>query len=290
MTTEKKEKDYWDKVDVILRPLNGLLTAVAVGLLGYYTSGIVRQQETRDSNERVYTQLMSSREQADTGLRKDMFLSIISVFLRPEPTALEAKMLNLEMLAYNFHESLNLKPLFAHVDRQIVASTGREKADYVSRLNQVAKEITTRQLLLLEQVGQKFGRTVDFEKLKANPGGLELEPEKLKLDNMEREFTITVLDVDPQRRDIRMELGVRTSGESAAMQQRRTFHVGYYDFPMIDNTRLSGDQRAAVVVNQLNEAGADLTLVYFPGSYASLREKVSYDEVVEKLRVLGESR
>ena len=290
MTTEKKEKDYWDKVDVILRPLNGLLTAVAVGLLGYYTSGIVRQQETRDSNERVYTQLMSSREQADTGLRKDMFLSIISVFLRPEPTALEAKMLNLEMLAYNFHESLNLKPLFAHVDRQIAASTGREKADYVSRLNQVAKEITTRQLLLLEQVGQKFGRTVDFEKLKANPGGLELEPEKLKLDNMEREFTITVLDVDPQRRDIRMELGVRTSGESAAMQQRRTFHVGYYDFPMIDNTRLSGDQRAAVVVNQLNEAGADLTLVYFPGSYASLREKVSYDEVVEKLRMLGESR
>ena len=290
MTTEKKEKDYWDKVDVILRPLNGLLTALAVGLLGYYTSGIVRQQETRDSNERVYTQLMSSREQADTGLRKDMFLSIISVFLRPEPTALEAKMLNLEMLAYNFHESLNLKPLFAHVDRQIAGSTGREKADYVTRLNQVAKEITTRQLLLLEQVGQKFGRTVDFEKLKANPGGLELEPEKLKLDNMEREFTITVLDVDPQRRDIRMELGVRTSGESAAMQQRRTFHVGYYDFPMIDNTRLSGDQRAAVVVNQLNEAGADLTLVYFPGSYASLREKVSYDEVVEKLRVLGESR
>ena len=290
MTTEKKEKDYWDKVDVILRPLNGLLTALAVGLLGYYTSGIVRQQETRDSNERVYTQLMSSREQADTGLRKDMFLSIISVFLRPEPTALEAKMLNLEMLAYNFHESLNLKPLFAHVDRQIAAWTGREKADYVTRLNQVAKEITTRQLLLLEQVGQKFGRTVDFEKLKANPGGLELEPEKLKLDNMEREFTITVLDVDPQRRDIRMELGVRTSGESAAMQQRRTFHVGYYDFPMIDNTRLSGDQRAAVVVNQLNEAGADLTLVYFPGSYASLREKVSYDEVVEKLRVLGESR
>ncbi|HYR86108.1 MAG TPA: hypothetical protein VE422_18620 [Terriglobia bacterium] len=290
MSTEKKEKDYWDKVDVILRPLNGLLTALAVGLLGYYTSGIVRQQETRDSNERVYTQLMSSREQADTGLRKDMFLSIIQVFLRPEPAALEAKMLNLEMLAYNFHESLNLKPLFAHVDRQIAASTERVKADYVSRLNQVAKEITTRQLLLLEQVGRKFGRTVDFEKLKVSPGGLELEPEKLKLDSTEREFTITIFDVDPQRRELRMELGVRTSGESAAMQQRRVFHVGYYDFPMIDNTRLSGDQRAAVVVNQLNEAGADLTLVYFPGSYASLREKVSYDEVVEKLRVLGESR
>jgi hypothetical protein len=29
-------------------------------------------------------------------------------------------------------------------------------------------------------------------------------------------------------------------------------------------------------------------LVYFPGSYASLKEKVSYDEVVEKLRLMGQ--
>src|ERR1043165_5879165 len=136
--TEKKEKDFWDKVDVVLRPLNGLLTALAVALLGYYTSSIVRQQETRDSNERVYTQLMSSREQAESSLRKDMFLSVISVFLRPEAGGLEAKMLNLEMLAYNFHESLNLKPLFAHIDRQLMESKDPAKAVYVGRLNQVA--------------------------------------------------------------------------------------------------------------------------------------------------------
>jgi len=289
MNTEKREKDYWDKVDIVLRPVNGLLTALAVGLLGYYTSNIVRQQETRDSNERVYTELMSSREQAESGLRKDMFLSVIQIFLRPEKEGLDAKMLNLEMLAYNFHESLNLKPLFAHMDRQIVASSERDKAGYVTRLNQVAKEITTRQLLLLEQVGRKFSRTVDFEKLHASPGGVELDPEKLTLDNTEREFTVSIQDVDMQRRELRVELGVRTSGE-AATTQRRTFHVGYYDFPMIDNTRLSKDQRAALIVNQFGEAGADLTLVYFPGSYASLKEKVSYDEVVEKLRMLGQTQ
>src|SRR4026208_954374 len=137
----KKEKDYWDKVDVVLRPLNGLLTALAVALLGYYTSNIVRQQETRDSNERIYTQLMSSREQAESGLRKDMFLSIIEVFLRPEASSMEAKMLNMEMLAYNVHESLNLKPLFNHLERQIDAANGPTKAGYYDRLNQVAKEI-----------------------------------------------------------------------------------------------------------------------------------------------------
>jgi hypothetical protein len=282
----KPEKDFWDKVDVVLRPLNGLLTALTVALLGYYTSNIVRQQETRDSNERVYTQLMSSREQAESGLRKDMFLSIIQIFQRPEQTSIEAKMLNLEMLAYNFHDSLNLKPLFASVDREITTTKDSDKPYYIGRLNQVSKEIITRQLVLLEQVGSKFGRNVDFDKLKANPGGFELEPEKLSLDGTEREFMLSILDFDLKTRQIKVELGVRSTGNAAV--QRRVFNVGVYDFPMIDNTRLSNDQRAAIVVNQLNDAGADLTLVYFPGSYASLKEKVSYDEVVEKLRGISQ--
>ena len=270
------------QVDVVLRPLNGLLTAVAIALLGYYTSSIVRQQETRDSNERVYTQLMSSREQAESGLRKDMFLSIIQAFLRPDTGGLEGKMLDLEMLAYNFHESLNLKPLFAHLYRQIAASPDKENAAFV------AKEISTRQMVLLEQVGAKFRRSVDFEKLRSSPGGLELEPAKLKLDRAEREFMLSVLGVDLQNRELTIEMGVRTAKDSSELQLRR-FHVSYYDFPMIDNTRLSDDQRAAVVMNEFGEGGADLTLVFFPGSYASLREKISYDEVVERLRVLNQS-
>jgi hypothetical protein len=288
---DKKPKDYWDKVDIVLRPLNGLLTALAVALLGYYTSSIIRQSESRETNERVYTELMSSREQAESGLRKDMFLSVIQAFLKQDgPGGLESKMLNLEMLAYNFHESLNLKPLFAHMDRQLAASSDPSRAEYLGRLNRVAQEIINRQMVLLEQVGAKFSRTVDFEKLRATPGGLDLDPEKLKLKNTsgetEREFMISVLSVDPNHRELTLELGVRTPKDSAGIQ-RRTFHVNFFDFPMIDNTRLSGDERAAVILNQANQDSADITLVYFPGSYASLKERVSYDEVVEKLRLLG---
>src|SRR5215467_2756721 len=252
MVDEKKEKDFWDKVDIVLRPINGLLTALAVALLGYYTSSILRQSEVRETNQRVYTELMSSREQAESGLRKDMFLSIMQIFLRPEGAGVESKMLNLEMLAYNFSESLNLKPLFSHMDRQITAASVSDKKEYMERLNQVAREVTNRQMVLLEQVGRKFSRTVDFEKFRASPGGLELEPEKLVLNKTERVFMLSVLGYDPERRDLTIELGVRTTQESSNVQ-RRTFQVGFYDFPMIDNTRLSGDQRAAVVLNQINE-------------------------------------
>jgi hypothetical protein len=205
-----------------------------------------------------------------------MFLSIIQTFLRPETSGIEAKLLNLEMLAYNFHESLNLKPLFSHIDRQIVASSGAEKANYLARLNQVAAEITNRQLVLLEQVGNKFSRTVDFEKFRASPGGLDLDPEKLLVQGTEREFMMSVLEYDKEGRELVVQLGVRTPKNSSAVQ-RRTFHVGFYDFPMIDNTRLSDDQRAAVVLNHVqrrigrSDAGVLSRLVCKPERESLLR-------------------
>ena len=284
---ENKGKDIWDKLDIVFRPLNGLLTAVAVGLLGYYTSNVLRQRETRETNERIYTQLMSSREQAESALRKDMFVSIIQTFLRPGSASLEDRTLNLELLAYNFHESLNLKPLFLHLNKQVEASSDPSKAEYFTRLNSIARQVTTKDMVLLEQVGRKFSRSVEFDKVRANPGGLELDPESLTLDNMEREFMLSVLEVDPKRQELTMEMGVRTPKESPIVR-RLTFHVGYFDFPMIDNTRLSRDQRCALVLDQFDDSSAELTLVYFPGSYASLKEKASYDEVVERLRLLSE--
>jgi hypothetical protein len=284
----RKEKDFWDKLAIVFHPLNGLLTALTVALLGYYTSNLLRQNESVQANERVYTELVSSREQAESSLRKDMFLSIIQTFFRPDATGLpdlEAKMLNLELLTYNFHESLNLKPLFAHMNRVIAAAPKPAKDQYDARLRQMTREVATRQMVLLEQVGQKFSRSVDFEMVKKT-GYLELPPETLVLGEKERQFSLAVLAVNPETQEMRTEMVIRTKGDPN-MQLRR-FNVGNYDFPMIDNTRLSDDQRAAVVVTQSNQDSADITLVFFPGSYASLKEKVSYDEVVEQLRVLGE--
>ena len=62
------------------------------------------------------------------------------------------------------------------------------------------------------------------------------------------------------------------------------FIVGLFDFPMIDNTRLSGGERASVSLTALNPNVLSLALAYFPASRASLKDKPYYDEVMRELR------
>jgi hypothetical protein len=78
---------------------------------------------------------------------------------------------------------------------------------------------------------------------------------------------------------------VRTGEPTGTETISTEFWIGHFDFPMIDNTRLPHDQRLAVVLNALDPGSgrADLTLAYFPGKYAGLREKPYYDEVLAKL-------
>ena len=53
---------------------------------------------------------------------------------------------------------------------------------------------------------------------------------------------------------------------------------------MIDNTRLSHDQRCAIVMTNFDEQSVDISVLDFPGSHASLREKPYFDEIINNLR------
>jgi hypothetical protein len=284
-----KKRDAWDKLDVLMRPLGGLLTAAAIALLGYFTSNALNRRQTIDTNTRLYTELMSRREESESALRKDMCVSIINSFVNPKESALSSDLLNLEMLAYNFHESLNLKPLFEEMRRRVTDAQGEartpearaENAEYLTRLETMAREIVRRQMIVLEGVGKRFDRTID---LSSDPIGASLEPATLTLDGIETTFGIDILDVDMENREIRIGLNIETPDPELGRQTKvASFGVSYFDFPMIDNTRLRGGQRCAVVLNSISDEAADITLVLFPGTYASLKEKPYYNEVIESV-------
>jgi hypothetical protein len=302
MEEQSKKRDIWEKIGLILQSSGGLLTALSVALIGLIGSNYLKDRELRENRirednqiretrVRIYSELMSKREEAESALRKDMFISIIGTFLRPGSTALDERVLNLELLSYNFHESLNLKPLFIYLEKQIESSNDSRKQEYLDRLYKVATEISRKQMLVLEGAGQKTDRIIDLDNFKKNPGGFPLEDASLTLDGITRQFSLYVLSADKKTREINLRMEIKTPTENGENIETHNaeFWVGFFDFPMIDNTRLPHDQRAAVILNAFEDGSADITLAYFPGSYASLKEKPFYGEVIQNLMKTNEA-
>ena len=274
--------DFWKKLEILLAPVGGLLTAISVAVIGTMGAYVLNKKQETDTRSKVFAELMSQREQAETVMRKDMFGQIMTGVLKPEKSSPDLAVLNMELLAYNFHESLNLKPLFAYVRRHLPAS----EKHWQTRLDQAAADVVRNQLLVLEEVGMKFDRTIDLNILSRDPNGVTLDPERLTLDGIERVIRLVALkaDIPNQRVQFRLEITtLKPSPETKSV----TFWVGYYDFPMIDNTRLSADQRCAVVLDNFcedSECMAEVTVVLFPGSRASLQEKTFSEDVIRQLR------
>ena len=291
MTEEgtKDHKDRWDKVQIILAPMGGLLTAIAIAMFGFITSNKLDQRQALETNTRLYSELMSRREESESALRKDMLVSIISSFLNPNTTDLNNDVLNLELLAYNFHESLNLKPLFLDLMRRIrraeagapSTATKTEYAEYTVRLENVAREIARKQMIVLEGVGRRFDRTVD---LSEDPDGTSLEPAVLTLDSVQTNLSIDIVHVDRVNREILVSMSIETPDPELGQQTKvARFMVSFFDFPMIDNLRIAHGQRCALVLANFSDQSAELTAVLFPGAYASLKEKPYYNEVIQSV-------
>jgi hypothetical protein len=107
----------------------------------------------------------------------------------------------------------------------------------------------------------------------------------LTLNKVERNFALVVKKVDVPQKEMQIRLQVKTRNEGTG--EYRTddaeFRVGYYDFPMIDHVRLSHDQRFAVILRNFGGGSARIAAIYFPGAYASLKEKPYVQEMVKNL-------
>lgn len=301
---ENEKKSNWRLWDIFMS--SGLFTGIAIAFVGYITSASLEKWKTNEAHTQLYAELMGKREEAESALRKDMFTSIIGSFLKVEKASdnqksasekqemawLEEKVLNLELLVSNFHESLNLKPLFIHLEKIINTSRVKDnfKTEYIGRLNKIAKEITRKQMLVLDSAGDSFSRVIVYERLRRDKR-IELQEEALEVNGIKRIFRIVVLEVNNDAQEIKVRLEVITRNDLHGEEDTYIaceFSVGFFDFPMIDNTRLSHDQRCAIVltdfsVSDSKEPSANITLLEFPGSHASLKEKPYYEEIVHNL-------
>jgi len=231
---EKKGRTWIEISQVVAMPLVTLV-------VGYLLNSSISSSQTRDSNLRLYADMMGRREEADSALRKDMFQSILQTFVSSPGGRgdAEAQVLNLELLAYNFHESLDLGPLFKHVQRQLTAKAAEARDPKVQtlvwRLERVAEEVKERQLAAISESGSVERGELDVTRMGSDAWSLGRSLVRLKPGEMRggatlclsftaadfgmtasaaprvphyRQFRIEFLDFAADRREVELALAV----------------------------------------------------------------------------------
>lgn len=290
---KKKEKDFWDKLHIVLGPVGGLLTAISIALVSYIASDYLNANQENEAKTRLYTELMSRREESESALRKDMFTSILSTFLKEE-SSIDERILQLELLAYNFHESLNLMPLFAYLDRRNREETKdpvKRKA-YRDRLYTMSMEVTNKQIASLEGVSSMEQFVYCYDTVNCAGAGNTFEcifydtANTKERDSIQHLVHLTILEYDTLSFSVNVSLKICTRvGTNEDKCASPVFAVDFFEFPMIDNTRLINDKRCAVVMRGFDPVNKfiELDLIFFPGSHSSLKERPYYDDIVSKL-------
>ena len=299
MGTEKQAAR--DKTPIWLKALAGFLGSAVLAFLGFLTSNYLQAKADADARLKLYTDLMSKREEADTQTRQQMLSLMIQTYLNGPTSDLEHKVLGLELLAKNFHESVELSPLFRSVYKQIGESTYPQtaKTDYMRRLEVVAKDVAANQIEILHDSGFIERASVRLDKPaeigKDNLfcfyfpihsedliGGKPCAPDDgpTSVPRNRRFMRVQVFGIDQMKREFKFRL-MSSTDDGEMIDALRT--VDYFDFPMLNNIHLSHSQRVAIVLENILDGGADLALAYFPASRASLWDKPYFEELVHDL-------
>lgn len=173
------------------------------------------QRAQAESRNRLYTGLLHKREVADTAVRRAVFDKLMDRHLNPDPKDMDDKLVALALLAVNFHDSLNLSPLFWQIDRQMSFSGARG----------FAKPLPMH-LAAVPSIALPTEGCVAIEALtRSGQGASTLE------------VNASCIDSDAQRGAI-------------PHQRRWIFWVDLHDFPLVTFTPLSHDERFALVLDR----------------------------------------
>jgi len=258
-----------------------------------------------DRNLQLYTELLQRRESADSEARRDVFNKLMDKYLSPADTDLEGKEVLLEVLALNFHESLNLSPLFWQLDRKIHRAElqANSRDELLSGLERVALEVKNRQIAFLAPNDLPQPHPVKLANVPVlglrgtckppsfqgsgevqEPVVVEVESSyqdaQAKADNGKRGFEINVICRDPRERRLRVQVTDK--------QTRRVwdpFWLDLYDFPLVNFTRLSSAERFSIVLDVYDAKNgyAQLRLVYFPNMRGGAKDKAYITDLMTRL-------
>jgi hypothetical protein len=296
-------------INIIAEFATPVAIIVAAGV-GAYIANTFQDRITRttlESQRQISgTTLLSEREKAESELRASMFKSLIDPFVgsqKSERISTDREQLLVELLALNFHEHFELKPLFDRVDKRL-AGEGAQEAR--RSLRSVADRIIDRQIASLRKEGSasangsgRAGARVDmltiteppltptqkavFDSLAANEqrpyqvvATLKEPIGGLTSPDGQHRLTVVVDEADWANHRLRVQLvDVSTKGES--LNSNVAFTLTHFDFPLTDNTLFPDGNRIALALSSVQAdmglKSVMLKLIWFPKDYFTPRER-----------------
>jgi hypothetical protein len=159
-TMNEKEESASCK-DFIMKFLPAIIAAIVTVLGGGIAALIANTYQSKMSA----TTLISQREQAESQLRATMFKDLIGPIIGtndPGKINIERERLLVELLALNFGEHFEFKPLLVQIDERLAKQIKNKKQPAEAResLRSVARRVSQRQIALLLNEGTDEDKTV----------------------------------------------------------------------------------------------------------------------------------
>jgi hypothetical protein len=258
--------------------------------------------------------LLNQREQAESTLRATMFSNLIGPLTgspKDQPIPPEREKLLVELLALNFYDHFEFKPLFEFVYEKTLSRMAPKEAEEAKMsLKSIARRVIDRQVASLIKEGSENDRTEVYTLTFWEPPPNEEQKQSLQgfMKSGERIFfsdfspmsspdgkwqlKITTTDLDPKGNVTLLVLG---SSKSSMKDKRpddikKEFYLTPFSFPLTDNTLLADGNRFAFILDgvrtdeTLKIRSVVITLIWFPKSYFTARERpTNYPEFASKL-------
>ncbi len=264
------KRDWLEIIGKLGAPLAAIIAALAAALIA---NSFQRQMSGAT--------LLSEREQAESRLRADMFASLITPIIGPQKSiSPDKEQLLVELLALNFHEHFELKPLLERVDQRLET----EKRDEESRrsLQSIVRRIIDRQIAGLQK--ESGGKGSDMggaqvhsfsitEKVQndkqqeifrmLDAGGKKAyqveddETRRIISPDQKHMLTLRVMEPDWQNKKFKVQVFNAFSSASPGSLGRSDnykremitqMNVSWADLPFTDNTLFPDGNRFAVVM------------------------------------------
>ena len=247
------------------------------------------------------TTILSQREQSETQLRASMFSSLIDPVVGPgkgDAIPAERETLLVELLALNFHEHFELKPLLLHADerlgaKQVDGMTTQQARATRESLRSIVRRVTAQQIASLIRENnstqtQAQGCSIYLLNIQAEGSGNQAggicqvsKPfeEVIGVKSPDGKYTLNAVVSNPDWDNETFNVSVNLATNNPAEEQRYqdltyNFVLTWYDLPLTDNTLLpDGNRFAFTLAAVMKGKESTLRLIWFPKDYITPRER-----------------